>query len=69
MLVGYGYQARTHQEVCTIFKDLHPERDPVSRPTNFKTLPRFNTNVIFKYLPKTGRKWTLTNEVVRQTLQ
>lgn len=68
MMIGYGDRVRTHEEVCHIFNDLHPERNPISRSTVTKTLQRFKATGIVKNLPKPGRPRTSTNANIKQNI-
>lgn len=63
MMIGCSDNVRTH-EVCIIFNDQHPERNPISRSKVTKTLQRFGTTGMVKNLPKSGRPLTATNEVI-----
>lgn len=67
MMIGFGDRRRTHQEVCDLFNDNHPNRQ-ISRSLVTKTLQRYNRSGSVANLPKSGRPKTATNEDVAQDI-
>lgn len=61
---GYGDRDRTHEELCTIFNDLHPQRSS-TRSTVIQTLQHSNVTGKIRKLLKSRRLQTSTNKVVR----
>ena len=39
--IGYGDKRRSFAQVVTLFNQIHPEREPISKSTASKTLRRF----------------------------
>lgn len=67
MMIGFGDRRRTHQEVCDLFNNIHPNRQ-ITRSIVTKTLQRYNTNGTVGNLRKSGRINTATNEEVAQNI-
>lgn len=67
MMIGFGDRRRTHQEVCYLFNDIHPNRQ-ISRSQVTKTLQRYNRRGTVGNLSKSGRSKTATNENVAQNI-
>jgi len=62
MMIGYGDRKRTHQEVCNLFNDTHPDKNPISKSTVTRTLQRYRETGGVKDRIKTGRPRTATSE-------
>lgn len=62
MIIGFGDRRRTQQEVCVLFNNLYPERDPITRTVVSKTLRRFNMSGNVRNLSKPGRPTTVTSQ-------
>lgn len=67
MTIGYGDWRRTHQEVCDLFNNVHPNRQ-ISRSVVTKTVQRYTTSGSVSNLPKSGRLQSATNENVAQNI-
>jgi transposase len=55
MMIGYGDGRRSYAEVMTLFNEIHPNRQPISRSNVTRTLNRFNQTGSVKERPKSGR--------------
>jgi transposase len=61
MMIGYGDGRRSYAEVMTLFNEIHPNRQPISRSNVTRTLNRFNQTGSVKERPKSGRPKIVTN--------
>lgn len=62
IMVGYGDRKRTQLEVCEIFNERYPHREPITQSVVSKTLKRFRETGNVKDLVKTGPQRSATNE-------
>jgi transposase len=62
MMIGYGDRKRSCAEVMTLFNEIHPNRQPISRSTVTRTWSRFNETGSVKVRPKSGRPKIVTND-------
>lgn len=61
MMVGYGDRKRTQLEVCNLFNELYPNRNPITQSCVSKLIRRFNDTGSIKNLPRTGRPKVATD--------
>ncbi|KAG8280816.1 hypothetical protein J6590_072500 [Homalodisca vitripennis] len=62
MMRGYGDRQRSYREVCNLFNDTFPERNPISVSTISKTIERFEMTGSVRNRPKSGRIQSATDE-------
>lgn len=62
MMVGYGDRRRTQHEVCTLFNEIYPNREPISQSVVSKTLKRFSETEHVRDVPKVGRPKVASND-------
>lgn len=62
MMLGYGDRRRSLQDVCNLFNDTHPNRNPISKSVVGKTLRRFEQTGSVKDLPRSGRPRTAKSD-------
>uniref|UniRef100_V5GPD3 Transposable element Tc3 transposase n=1 Tax=Anoplophora glabripennis TaxID=217634 RepID=V5GPD3_ANOGL len=67
MMIGYGDRIRTHEEVCVLFNEIHPNRPPINRSTVSRTEAKFRNHGHVKDMPRSGRP-TVDEEVQLQAL-
>jgi hypothetical protein len=60
LMVGYGDRQRSHQDVCHLFNNVHPERNPIVQSTVSKWVTKFRETV--KDIPRSGRPKSATNQ-------
>ena len=62
IIIGYVDRRRIFVQVVTLFNEIHPEWEPISKSTVSKTLRRFNKTGGVKERLKPGRPETATND-------
>lgn len=55
-------KTRTHQEVCNIFNNIHPNREPITYCVTTKTLWNYNGHGSINNLPKRRRNKSVIYE-------
>ncbi|XP_071056520.1 uncharacterized protein [Onthophagus taurus] len=65
-MFGLEDRMRTQHEVCVLFNETYPNRQPISQSVVSKTLKRFKETGHVKDIPKCGRPNVATNEDMRQ---
>lgn len=58
MILGFGDRRRTQQEVCIIFNETHPDRQPISQSTVCKLEKKFNEHGHVRDIKRPGRPST-----------
>lgn len=61
MILGYGDRMRTQQEVCNIFNDKYPDRNPLTRSTVSKVFKKFRESGHVKDAAHYGRPKSATD--------
>jgi Fe2+ or Zn2+ uptake regulation protein len=61
MMIGYGDRAKTHQEVCQLFREKYPDQ-PINQSTISRIENKFRKHGVVKNLSKTGRPVTLNED-------
>jgi hypothetical protein len=61
MMIGYGDRAKTHQEVCQLFREKYPDQ-PINQSTISRIENKFRKHGVVKNLSKTGRLHLMSNE-------
>lgn len=61
IMIGYGDRKRTQDEVCALFNETHPDRDPISQSTVSRIQNKFNEYGHVRDVKRSGRP-SSTNE-------
>lgn len=62
MMIGYGERRRSHVEVCTLFNNEHPNREPITRSTVTKIYLKFRNSGHVKDINRSGRPKVATED-------
>ncbi|PSN47502.1 hypothetical protein C0J52_13570 [Blattella germanica] len=55
VMIGYGDRKRTQDEVCTLFNETHPDRDPISQSNVSRLQNKFNEYGHVRDVKRSGR--------------